>query len=111
MKKRKARLRGTKTAGKFEQKKLLERMEQILDNPRLVLPKTNKNDIATKIYDKVLLGNFLKLNDFKHQKIIEQCDFCIGVLLKGYSGQEDLDNFFRFIGACNKKCVGVIFLK
>ena len=53
MKKRKARLRGTKTAGKFEQKKLLERMEQILDNPRLVLPKTNKNDIATKIYDKV----------------------------------------------------------
>ena len=53
MKKRKARLRGTKTAGKFEQKKLLERMEQILENPRLVLPKTNKNDIAAKIYDKV----------------------------------------------------------
>ena len=39
MKKRKARLRGTKTAGKFEQKKLLERMEQILENPKLVLPK------------------------------------------------------------------------
>ena len=53
MKKRKARLRGTKTAGKFEQKKLLERMKQILENPRLVLPKTNKNDIAAKIYDKV----------------------------------------------------------
>ena len=28
-------------------------MEQILENPRLVLPKTNKNDIAAKIYDKV----------------------------------------------------------
>ena len=53
MKKRKARLRGTKTAGKFEQKKLLERMKLILDNPRLVLPKTNKNDIGGKIYDKV----------------------------------------------------------
>ena len=53
MKKRKARLRGTKTAGKFEQKKLLERMEQILENPRLLLPKTNKNDIGGKIYDKV----------------------------------------------------------
>ena len=46
MKKRKARLRGTKTAGKFEQKKLLERMEQILDDPKLLLPKTNKNDIS-----------------------------------------------------------------
>ena len=43
MKKRKARLRGTKTAGKFEQKKLIERMNAILENPRLVLPKTNKN--------------------------------------------------------------------
>ena len=53
MKKRKARLRGTKTAGKFEQKKLLERMEQILENPKLLLPKTNKNDIGSKIYDKV----------------------------------------------------------
>ena len=53
MKKRKARLRGTKTAGKFEQKKLLERMEAILENPRLVLPKTNRNDIGSKIFDKV----------------------------------------------------------
>ena len=53
MKKRKARLRGTKTAGKFEQKKLLERMEQILENPRLVLPKTSKSDIGGKVYDKV----------------------------------------------------------
>jgi len=53
MKKRKARLRGTKTAGKFEQKKLLERMEEILENPRLLLPKTNKNDIGSKVYDKV----------------------------------------------------------
>jgi len=53
MKKRKARLRGTKTAGKFEQKKLMERIKAILDNPRLVLPKTNKNDIGGKIYDKV----------------------------------------------------------
>ena len=53
MKKRKARLRGTKTAGKFEQKKLLERMEAILENPRLLLPKTNKNDVGSKVYDKV----------------------------------------------------------
>tara|TARA_B100001113_G_scaffold352008_1_gene352371 strand:- start:14 stop:1501 length:1488 start_codon:yes stop_codon:yes gene_type:complete len=53
MKKRKARLRGTKTAGKFEQKKLLERIEEILENPRLLLPKTNKNDIGSKVYDKV----------------------------------------------------------
>ena len=53
MKKRKARLRGTKTAGKFEQKKLIERINAILENPRLVLPKTNKNDIGGKIYDKV----------------------------------------------------------
>ena len=53
MKKRKARLRGTKTAGKFEQKKLLERMEEILENPHLLLPKTNKNDIGSKVYDKV----------------------------------------------------------
>ena len=53
MKKRKARLRGTKTAGKFEQKKLLERMEQILENPKLVLPKTNRNDIGGKVYEKV----------------------------------------------------------
>ena len=53
MKKRKARLRGTKTAAKFEQKKLLERMEAILENPRLLLPKTNKNNIGSKVYEKV----------------------------------------------------------
>ena len=53
MKKRKARLRGTKTAGKFEQKKLLERIKKIKDNPRLVLPKIIGNNVGKKIYDKV----------------------------------------------------------
>ena len=53
MKKRKTRLRGTKTAGKFEQKKLLERITLILDDPQIVLPQTNKNDIGGKIYKKV----------------------------------------------------------
>ena len=53
MKKRKTRLRGTKTVGKFEQKKLLERIKLILEDPKLVLPKTNKKDAGGKIYQKV----------------------------------------------------------
>tara|TARA_B100001250_G_scaffold353151_1_gene326309 strand:- start:22 stop:1509 length:1488 start_codon:yes stop_codon:yes gene_type:complete len=66
MKKRKARLRGTKTAGKFEQKKLIERMNAILENPRLVLPKTNKNDIGGKIYDKVHEEMLLAKEQYKN---------------------------------------------
>ena len=66
MKKRKARLRGTKTAGKFEQKKLLERMEQVLENPKLLLPKTNKNDIGSKIYDKVYEDMLIAREQYKN---------------------------------------------
>mgnify|MGYP001412826133 FL=1 len=66
MKKRKARLRGTKTAGKFEQRKLLERMEQILENPKLLLPKTNKNDIGSKIYDKVYQDMLIAKEQYKN---------------------------------------------
>tara|TARA_B100000579_G_scaffold272798_1_gene225330 strand:- start:1415 stop:2902 length:1488 start_codon:yes stop_codon:yes gene_type:complete len=66
MKKRKARLRGTKTAGKFEQKKLIERMNAILENPCLVLPKTNKNDIGGKIYDKVHEEMLLAKEQYKN---------------------------------------------
>ena len=66
MKKRKARLRGTKTAGKFEQKKLLERMEQILENPKLLLPKTNKNDMGSKIYDKVYEDMLIAKEQYKN---------------------------------------------
>ena len=66
MKKRKARLRGTKTAGKFEQRKLIERMEQILENPRLILPKTNKNDMGSKIYDKIYQDMLVAKEQYKN---------------------------------------------
>ena len=41
-------------------------MEQILDNPRLVLPKTNQSDIATKIYDKVYAEMQVAKEQFKN---------------------------------------------
>ena len=39
MKKRKARLRGTKTAAKSEQKKLLQRLKSLRENPSILIPK------------------------------------------------------------------------
>lgn len=66
MKKRRTRLRGTKTAGKFEQKKLLERIKLILDNPKLVLPKTNENDAGGKVYQKVYEDMKLAKDQFQN---------------------------------------------
>ena len=53
MKKRKARLRGTKTAAKSEQKKLLQRLKSLRENPSLLIPKITGSNEAKKIYDKV----------------------------------------------------------
>ena len=54
MKKRKARLRGTKTAAKSEQKKLLQRLKSLRENPSILIPKIKGSNEARKIYDKVL---------------------------------------------------------
>ena len=54
MKKRKARLRGTKTAAKSEQKKLIQRLKSLRENPSLLIPKITGSNEAKKIYDKVL---------------------------------------------------------
>ena len=40
MKKTRTRLRGTKTAPKAEQKKLISRLKELRNNPALLLPKT-----------------------------------------------------------------------
>lgn len=53
MKKRRARLRGTKTAAKSEQKKLIQRLKALKNNPKLLLPKIINSPEASKIYDKV----------------------------------------------------------
>ena len=54
MKKRKTRLRGTKTASKSEQKKLRERINKIKERPELLLPRTKEGTTAHDIYSKVL---------------------------------------------------------
>lgn len=63
MKKRRTRLRGTKTAAKSEQKKLLQRIKNLKKNPRLLLPKIINSPETTKIYDKV----YKELNLAKEQ--------------------------------------------
>ena len=54
MKKRKTRLRGTKTAAKSEQKKLRKRLDKIKERPELLLPRTKEGTTANDIYAKVL---------------------------------------------------------
>ena len=54
MRKRRTRLRGTKTAAKSEQKKLRERINKIKERPELLLPRTKEGTIAYDIYAKVL---------------------------------------------------------
>ncbi len=54
MKKQRARLRGTKTAAKSEQKKLLSRIKELRDNPKLLIPKTPSGSQAEEVYSKVL---------------------------------------------------------
>ena len=54
MKKRKTRLRGTKTAAKSEQKKLRNRLDKIKERPELLLPRTKEGTTAHTIYAKVL---------------------------------------------------------
>ena len=54
MKKRKTRLRGTKTAAKSEQKKLRNRLDKIKERPELLLPRTKEGTTAHDIYAKVL---------------------------------------------------------
>ncbi len=54
MKKTRTRLRGTKTAAKSEQKKLISRIKALRDNPELLLPKTRDGTFASEIYSKVL---------------------------------------------------------
>ena len=54
MKKQRARLRGTKTAAKSEQKKLLSRIKELRDNPKLLIPKTPSGSQAEAVYSKVL---------------------------------------------------------
>ena len=53
MKKRRTRLRGTKTAAKSEQKKLLGRIKKLKENPKLLLPKIKGNGIAKEVYGRV----------------------------------------------------------
>ena len=54
MKKQRARLRGTKTAAKSEQKKLISRIKELKNNPKLLLPKTPSGSQAEEVYSKVL---------------------------------------------------------
>ena len=54
MKKTRTRLRGTKTAAKSEQKKLIGRLKSLKDNPELLLPQTREGTFANEIYSKVL---------------------------------------------------------
>jgi hypothetical protein len=54
MKKSRTRLRGTKTAAKSEQKKLVSRLKVIHQNPSLLLPKTRSGTKEAKVYSKVL---------------------------------------------------------
>ena len=65
MKKRKARLRGTKTAAKSEQKKLLQRLKSLRENPSLLIPKITGSNEAKKIYNK--LNKELKLAKEKYE--------------------------------------------
>jgi len=53
LKKRKARLRGTKTAARSEQKKLLGRLKNLREDPFILIPKIVNSSKAEKIYDKV----------------------------------------------------------
>ena len=54
MKKRRTRLRGTKTASKSEQKKLIDRIKKIQERPELLLPKTKEGTLSHDVYSKVL---------------------------------------------------------
>ena len=54
MKKKRTRLRGTKTAAKSEQKKMLSRIKELKKNPKLLIPKTPPGSHAEKIYSNVL---------------------------------------------------------
>ena len=54
MKKSRTRLRGTKTAAKSEQKKLVSRLKEIHQNPSLLLPKTRSGTKEAEVYSKVL---------------------------------------------------------
>ena len=54
MKKRRTRLRGTKTAAKSEQKKLMSRIKELKNNPNLLIPKTEPGSPAEEVYTRVL---------------------------------------------------------
>ena len=54
MNKRRTRLRGTKTAAKSEQKKLIGRLKNLRDHPELLLPKTKNGSFANDVYANVL---------------------------------------------------------
>jgi hypothetical protein len=54
MKKTRTRLRGTKTAAKAEQKKLISRLKELRNNPALLLPKTRSGTKEAELYSKVL---------------------------------------------------------
>jgi len=54
MKKTRTRLRGTKTAAKAEQKKLVSRLKEILNNPASLLPKTRSGTKEAEVYSRVL---------------------------------------------------------
>ena len=54
MKKRRTRLRGTKTASKSEQKKLIDRIKKIRERPELLLPKIKEGTPSHNVYSKVL---------------------------------------------------------
>ena len=54
MKKKRTRLRGTKTAAKSEQKKLMSRIKELKRNPEVLIPKTPPGSQAEKIYSNVL---------------------------------------------------------
>ena len=54
MKKTRTRLRGTKTAPKAEQKKLISRLKELRNNPALLLPKTRAGTKESEVYSRVL---------------------------------------------------------
>jgi len=54
VKKRRTRLRGTKTAAKSEQKKLIGRIKKLRDNPEFLLPRIKGDKLAKDVYSRVL---------------------------------------------------------
>jgi len=66
LKKKRTRLRGTKTAAKSEQKKLMSRIKELKKNPEILIPKTPSGSQAEKIYSNVLKEMYLAKEQYEN---------------------------------------------